>query len=94
VDDALVALRLAGDAGSNPGKSFSPLLGYGFTAIVAFLGALALGCQCPGAKEGILNRIVDLVLNRAVSCPSAGHVFLSLKSNAPPSLQDFVGGAI
>src|SRR5574338_116106 len=73
MDDRLVALRLAGDAGAHAGQRLAPLLRDRLAAIVAFLGALALRRQRAGAKDRILHRVLDLILNRAVARPSAGH---------------------
>src|SRR5687767_7210765 len=78
VGDGLVALRLAGDAGAHPGERLAALRRNRLAAIVAFLGTLPLGGERTGAKDRVLHRVVDLVLDRAVASPSAGHiVFLS-----------------
>src|SRR5437868_6245067 len=76
VDDALIALRLAGDAGAHARQRLAPLLRDRLAAIVAFLGALALGRQRAGAQHGVFHRVLDLLFDRAVARPSAGHVAL------------------
>ena len=72
--DRFVAFRLAGDAGANAGHGLATFRGDGLAAIVAFLCGLAGGQALPGRGDGILHRVVDLVLNRAVARPTAGHV--------------------
>src|SRR4051812_2463509 len=69
----LVAHRLAGDTGAYSGQRFAPLLRDRLAAIIAFLRTLAVGRQCAGAENGLLHRILDLLLDRAVARPSAGH---------------------
>ena len=79
--DRLVAHRLAGDAGADAGQGRAAFLGDRLAAIVAFLGALALRGQRAGAQHGVLDRVVDLVLHRAVAGPSTGH-FRSLPGDS------------
>jgi hypothetical protein len=69
----LVAFGLASDAGANARERVAALLRDRLAAIVAFESAVALRRQGTGAKDRILHRVVDLVLNRAVARPSAGH---------------------
>src|SRR5690349_6236765 len=78
MEDRLVALGLAGDAGPHARKRLAAFLRDWLAAIVAFLRALPLRSQRSGAQHGVLHRIVNLVLNRAVAGPSAGHLKLLL----------------
>jgi hypothetical protein len=64
MDNGLVAFRLAGDAGADAGQRIAPFLRDRLAAIVAFLRAFALRRQRPRAKDGVLHRVLDLVLNR------------------------------
>src|SRR4051794_41520445 len=75
MDNPLVAHGLAGDAGANAGQRIAALLRDRLAAIVAFLGALTMRRQSAGAQNGVLHRILDLLLDRPVARPSAGHVF-------------------
>src|SRR5690349_21799419 len=84
VDDGLVALGLAGDAGADTGQRVAAAFGDGLAAIVAFLGTVTLGRQRTGAKDRVLHGVVDLVLNRPVARPSAGHDLL-LSHDPTPS---------
>src|SRR4249919_3416682 len=72
IDDGLVARGLASDASPHARQRLATPLRDRLAAIVAFLGAVAPRRHRPGAKDGVLHRIVDLVLNRAVASPSAG----------------------
>jgi hypothetical protein len=93
MNDLPVALGLACDACAHARERLAPLSGYRFAAIVTVLGALSFGRQRPSAKERILHRIVDLVLNRTVTSPSAGHVRLPFRQRAA-ARQGFFTGAI
>jgi hypothetical protein len=73
MNDGLVPLGRAGDAGADAGKCFTPFSRYRLSAIVAFLGAFAARRQRSGAKDGVLHGIVDLVLNCSVASPTARH---------------------
>src|SRR5215207_445440 len=86
MSDRLVALGLAGDAGADARQRLAPLLRDRLAAIVAFLGALALRRQRTRAKDRVLHRVVDLVLNRAIARPSASHVQLLREKNARTGL--------
>src|SRR5690606_24686666 len=68
-----VAGALAGDAGAHSGERAAPRLGNALAAIVAMLGALPERRFGPGAQHRVLDRVIDLVLHRAVARPAACH---------------------
>ena len=70
MDDALVALGLAGDAGADAGKRLAAALRDRLSAIVAFLGTVAFRSERPGPQDRIGDRVVDLILNRSVASPT------------------------
>jgi hypothetical protein len=68
-----VALALARDAPSHPGEDVAALLRDRLAAVVAMGGAFARRRFGAGALHGILHRVFDLVLHRAVARPAASH---------------------
>jgi hypothetical protein len=71
--DCRVARRLTGYAGPRAGQSKTPALRNPLAAILAIVGTFARRHPCAGAEHGILHRIVDLILHRAIARPTAGH---------------------
>ena len=69
----LVAFRLAGHAGAHAGEGAAAGFGDLLAAFGAFVAALAHGHAGAGREDGVLHRIVDLILHRAVARPAAGH---------------------
>src|SRR5947199_188128 len=67
-------LPLARDAGPHSWQGVSALLRDRLAAIVTFLRAFAAGSQGSSTQHSVLHGIVDLILNRAIASPSAGHV--------------------
>src|SRR5918997_6861229 len=72
-DRPRIAFRLALDAGPDAGHRLPPALGDGRAAIVAFAGAFAARHAEPGQLDRVLDRVVDLILHRAVPRPAASH---------------------
>src|SRR5690606_36144311 len=61
-----IAGTLAGDAGAYAGERAAPRFGDAFAALVAMLGAVSAWRLGAGAQHRVLDRVVDLILHRAV----------------------------
>src|SRR3546814_5726651 len=68
-----VARRLAGDAGAAAGQGLAPRLRNPLAAILAIIGAFALGEAEARQFDGVGHRVVDLFLHGAVARPAIGH---------------------
>ena len=64
---------LARYASPHARQSGAAAFGDGFAAVVAIFGAFSRWHARAGSGDGVLDAIVDLVLHRAVTGPSAGH---------------------
>jgi hypothetical protein len=68
-----IASRLAGNAGSCAGQGAAPRLGDFFTAFRAISGSFARRHIGPRALDRVSDRIVNLILYRTISRPTACH---------------------
>src|SRR5690606_11306454 len=80
VDDLRVPARLAGDAGPHAGNRLAAPFGDVLAAFLAMDRALSARQPRARREHRVLHGIVDLVLNRAVARPSAGHFRFHLSS--------------
>src|SRR3546814_1522080 len=69
-----VARRLAGDAGAAAGQGLAPRLRNPLAAILAIIGAFALGEAEARQFDGVGHRVVDLFLHGAVARPAIGQI--------------------
>jgi len=73
MDDGFIALRLASNAGAYTRQYFAPPSWDGFPAVFAALKPLTNGNPGACAADRVGNRVVNLILHRAIARPSTGH---------------------
>lgn len=78
MNDLLVADRLAGHASARSRQCLPPLLRDQLSAVVR---SFARFQASPYRLDSIPDRVVNLVLRRAVARPSAGHILSPYFSN-------------
>ena len=71
--DSCVTFRLARDACPDAGQGLPAALGNVLAAIVAIFRAFADRHHRSRALNSIIDRIVDLILHRAIGCPTICH---------------------
>src|SRR3546814_9715321 len=84
-----VAPRLAGDAGAAPGQGLALRLRIPLAAILAIIGAFALGEAEARQFDGVGHRDVELFVHGAVARPAIGH-----RSASPPGSSRASAGSI
>lgn len=70
----LVAFRLATHARAYAGKRLASPIRYAVTTVFALIASFAARHTNSSRADSVADGVVDLVLNRAISRPSAGHV--------------------